>query len=716
MSKVTNAQIDKCDLEPVNFIGAIQPFGALLAFDESSGALKFASKNWRDVFGGSGQQPKLTDFELMSSGLTVGEKWIGHWFRSQGLLVIEAEPGQAGFDSRLERKALSDLQSATSLQELLQKAAQSVADITGMDRVMIYRFHPDLHGEVVAESVSPGTESFMGLHYPASDIPAPARALFLKSWVRMIPAVDYSPIPIDSVDGAGKTFDLGGSLLRAVSPIHLEYLRNMKVGASLTISLQQGGKLWGLIACHALSPSLVSREKRAACEAIGRLTSALIAVKNEQGQLHLRDRYRAVHQTLVERLHAGEDMAAELTKFTPNLLDLITAEGSSTALYLSGTWVSIGRVPSEAQLEKLVDWLEEMQGRAPLFATNQLPSIYSSAEDFKQLGCGLLALQIPKTTRNYIFWFRPEVVETVSWAGKPEKMEDAAGRLHPRGSFSLWTQEVAGKSKPWTDLEKSAAMELRNAIMAVDLQIQFKKEQAARAEAERAVAAREELMAVLSHDLKNPVGSIKINAALGKRHLSKHPQDKVGELFERINRAATNMNNLIDDILSITKLESGFLDLEFQKEDVSSILREVIEILTPIASEKNLRLELQAPEQACLAEIDRGAIQQVFSNLLGNAVKFTPEAGKITLSLDRCGPETIKFSVTDTGPGIEPSSLKNIFDRFWQAKQARRLGIGLGLAIAKGVIQAHGGTIEAESDGKSGTTFHVNIPIAQPRA
>jgi light-regulated signal transduction histidine kinase (bacteriophytochrome) len=710
---ISTPKIDQCDLEPVNFIGAIQPFGALLAFDESSGKLRFASANWRDVFANLPSYPTLVDFELSRTGAAVGKGWVGHHYRHEDLVVIEAEKGNEISDQRLERAVLSDLQAVSSSAELLDTAAKAVAKITGMDRVMIYRFHPDQHGEVVAEAISPGTESFLGLHYPASDIPAPARALFLKSWVRMIPTVDYRPVPIESLEEKGKTFDLGGSLLRAVSPIHLEYLRNMRVGASLTISLQQNGQLWGLIACHAHQSILVSRDKRAACESIGRFTSALLAVKNEQDQVLLRDRYHSVHRALVERMHSGEDMAIELTNFTPNLLDLISAEGSSAALYLSGAWVSIGRTPSEEQLEKLVSWLEKTYPRQPLFETDRLPSLFPEAESFKQFACGLMALHIPKTSRNYILWFRPEVVETVSWAGKPEKLEDAAGRLHPRASFALWTQEVSGRSRPWTELEKMAALELRNSIMATDLQLQFKKEQAARAEAERAVAAREELMAVLSHDLKNPVGSIKISAALGGRYLDRAPNDKLKELLERINRAANSMNGLIDDILSITKLESGYLNLEFQKQDVNALLAEVVEILQPIANEKRILLELSPKSQPCYAEVDRGAVLQVFSNLMGNAVKFTPDDGKITLSVDRCGPEHVKFSVKDTGPGIDPSSLPNIFDRFWQAKQARRLGTGLGLAIAKGLVQAHGGSIEAESDGKSGTTFHVSLPVAQ---
>ena len=709
VSPVSQSQIDRCDLEPVNFIGAIQPFGALLAYDETNGNLRYASKHWQETFGPTA--PKLSE---LTSPTIHGQSWVGNVFRRNGLVVLEAEKMQPEPDLRIERTALDRLQKSNSLAELLQICAESVAAITGMDRVMIYKFHADLHGEVVAEKVKPGTESFLGLHYPASDIPAPARALFLQSWVRMIPRVDYQPIPIEALDGSGSTFDLGGSLLRAVSPIHLEYLRNMKVGASLTISLQHEGKLWGLIACHTANPHYVPPATRAACESVGRFTSACIAAKTEQDQLSLQARYREVHDTLTDRLHAGQDMGMELTKFSPNLLDLISAAGSSAALYLSGTWVSVGKVPSEEQLEKLVDWLEAKYLRQPLFTTDQLPSLYPEAAAFKATACGLLALQIPKTNRNYILWFRPEVIETVSWAGKPEKMEDQSGRLHPRGSFSLWQQEVEGHSKPWTELECGAAMELRNAIMAVDLQVQFRKEQAARADAERSMSAREELMAVLSHDLKNPVGSIKINAALASRFLNAGNSEKLPGILDRINRASTNMNNLIDDILSITKLESGHLDVEFRKEDVNTLLQEVDEMLQPLALEKKIQMVTELPEQTCVAEVDRGTVLQVFSNLIGNAIKFTPEGGKITVRLEKCGPENVKFVVQDTGPGIDPNNLLNIFDRFWQAKQTRRLGTGLGLAIAKGIVQAHGGSIWAESDGKTGTIVHVTIPISRP--
>jgi two-component system, chemotaxis family, sensor kinase Cph1 len=712
LRQVSPLQIDQCDTEPVNFIGSIQPFGALLAFDEKNGKLSFASTNWRDIFRSFPKNPTLKNFNLMNYETLAGPGWIGRHFSSEGYRIIEAERGEGVKDHRLENPALTALQNTGSLSELLSLTTQSVAKITDMDRVMIYRFHPDLHGEVVAETIRGETESFLGLHYPASDIPAPARSLFLKSWIRMIPGVNYDPVPIQNVMGSEKPLDLGGSLLRAVSPIHLEYLRNMGVGASLTISLQQEGKLWGLVACHSNRPHFIDRESRAACESIGRFTSALITIKNEQDKNAARTRFRSVHNQLVERMRSAEDIGLELTQHRPNLLDLIRADGSAAALHLNGFSVSIGKVPTEDQLERLVDWLEENHRLEPVFLTDRLPSLYPEGETFKKTACGLLALQILKTLRNYILWFRPEITETVSWAGKPDKAEAPTGRLHPRASFNLWTQEVSGRSKPWSELEKEIALELRNSIIAADLKFQFQKEQAARAEAERAVDAREELMSVLSHDLKNPVGSIKISAALAKRQLPKNSDKKLADTLDRINRAASNMNALIEDILSLTKLESGYQSFLFKNEDVRLILQEVIDILKPIATEKRIRIEALLTEEPCFAEVDRGAIHQIFSNILGNAVKFTPNNGKITLTLERFSPESIKATIADNGPGIAPSSLEQIFDRFWQAKQMRKLGTGLGLAIAKRLVQAHNGSIEAKSDGKAGTTFHVLIPVA----
>lgn len=719
----TSPTTTPCDRELIHVPGAIQAFGALLSLDPGTLKILQASVNSAEVFGKAPNSllgksaadlfgPETADELRAGNGLVHGEGWTGRIVRSERTLLLEAETRQGRPDSRSEKAALEALEQADTLLTLLQTAADYVQKLTNFDRVMVYRFHPDLHGEVVAEAVKEGVDQYLGLHYPASDIPAPARAVFLRTWVRMIPDVNYRPVALEPVldPRDDQPLDLGDSLLRAVSPIHIEYLKNMAVGSSLTISLKSQGKLWGLIACHGLAPKYVDLPVRESCEAIGRITSAFIAIKDDQDLLRQRDTFRRVHRQLVENLHGSDDMAAAITKSKPNLLDLISARGGAAALYLEGYWVTAGETPSEPELEDLVTWLAATSGTRAIFTTNELPAVYPPAANFHSPACGLLAIHVPKTERNFILWFRPEIISTVKWAGKPEKVTDRNGRLHPRASFGEWTQKVGGRSIPWTEPEEAAALELRNAIMAIDLQRQFVKEQAAREDAERAMHSREELMAVLSHDLKNPIGSIKLNAHVATRFLPGDSAPNVKQYLTRIDKAATSMNSLIDDILAITKMEAGHVEMERQPTAVTELLSEVVDLLSPIANEKKISLTKDFKISNCEAAVDQIKMIQVFSNIIGNAIKFTPEEGNIVIALDRCGPELVEISITDNGPGIEPANLPYIFDRFWQANQAKRLGVGLGLAIAKGIIQRHGGTITADSDGKSGTTFRISFP------
>jgi chemotaxis family two-component system sensor kinase Cph1 len=626
------------------------------------------------------------------------------------MILVEAEKNVAVHSQlREERVALDRIQHSTSLAELLKITADEVMNITGLDRVMIYRFHDDLHGEVLAESVKTGVESYLGLHYPASDIPVPARAVFLKNWVRMIPDVGYQPVALVTHEGA--PLDLGKSLLRAVSPIHIEYLKNMGVGASLTISLISNGKLWGLIACHALKPKYVSLPARDACETIGRITSALITSKIELEKNNLRGESDTVVKELVSRLNEETDLAVALTDPSPNILHLISAAGASAALYRQGYWASAGKTPTEEQMNSLVSWLEANHLGEPIFATNSLAKEFPEAKDYLQVPCGVLALAIPKSPHNYLIWFRPEINSKVKWAGKPEKMVAKDGSLHPRTSFQEWEETVDGKSEPWTVLEKELALELRNSILAVELSRQFQKEQEARKAAERAMLLREEMMAVLSHDLKNPLSAIQLSTKVAEKFLESESKERVAEVLSRITRATSNMNHLINDVLSIAKLESGSVELDHETAEITEVISEVVEILEPIAIEKKIVITKRFLQNSCNVRCDRGRLIQVLSNILGNAIKFTPESGKICVDLESCGPEFLRISVTDTGPGINVDHLDFVFDRFWQANQAKRLGTGLGLAIAKGIISAHGGEIWAESDGKSFTTFRFTLPL-----
>lgn len=715
----TVLDLSQCDREPVSFIGAIQGFGALLVVDPQSNKIVGASENLPEFLEVSFEKAigmKINDllpgsddfFEKFPRNAFLHKKVRSTCEKSGKFQIYEIEKQSDGPREHALVEYLEKLQVEKELGKLLKTASEIIFKEINYSRVMIYRFHEDLHGEVVAETVRKGTDSFMGLHYPASDIPAPARALFLEKIVRIIPEVSGTPVAIHSKD----TIDLTRSTLRAASPIHIQYLKNMEVAASLTISLVVDGKLWGLIACHNDRPKLVSPSQREVCEIIGRMVATHINDSQRKEELDHKERIRDIHRKLIQKITNSVDMGEELTKAYPTILDLIESGGVSAALYLEGHWASVGKVPSEKKLNEIVKWLSEHHADSITFHTHEFGSLNESAKDVAQLASGVLAVSIPKGENNYILWFRPEVIQTVSWAGNPnEKVIESNGRLSPRGSFELWKESVRGRSYKWKSWEIDAALELRNAIIAVDLRRQYEKEQKARAEAERAVKSREELVEVVSHDLRNPLTSMQMNSRLIDKLLPAE-DTKIRDLNSRMLRSVKVMNNLIEDILNVTKMESGNVELEKAKKNIRETVSTAIELLSPIAVEKLVTLEMGDSSNDCEAVYDEGRILQVLSNLIGNSLKFTPEKGKICVSILKCGPEFVKISVHDTGPGIPKDHIPYIFDRFWQANQTKKMGTGLGLAIVKGIITSHGGEIWVESEEGKGSEFIFTLPLA----
>lgn len=744
MSLDIEEALANCSREPIHIPGAIQPFGVLLALDRANERIEYCSANVDSALGVDAQRvlgmkpAELLGFDLLRDAqpgdfeaheparivVASGDRkraWDVFVHRHLGRSIIELETTDGNAESGIPlrsilRKAISSLDTSRSVRELSERTCEAVRQLTGFDGVMVYKFHADGHGEVIAESKADEFAKYLGLHYPASDIPLQARAMFLSNWVRMIPARDYEPVPLLAAPNVDEPLDLSRSLLRSVSPIHIEYLRNMGVAASLTLSLIHNGELWGLIACHHYrSARHISFEVRAACETIARLASSLLGRMGELETRASRERARDVRRELEASMKAKLDLSEGLVAGPQTVMDLVECSGAAVHSH-NGTWLPLGAAPSTEQLISLARWLTE-QGKPDIFHTNNLASEYPAAESFKDIASGLLAIRIPKGDMNYVMWFRPEVLQTVTWAGNPDKpvtQESGVARLAPRGSFEAWKQVVHLTSMPWSTWEVEVVSELRGSIIAIDLQRQFEREVEARASAELANEQKEQLLAVVSHDLKNPVHSLMVGITLIQKTLSEDALSKASNILDGMQRSLKNMNHLIDDLLSISKLESGTVTLEIEKHSVSELIQDVLQLLRPIAIERGINLEADLESCADLAiRADRNRLLQVFSNLVGNALKFTPTRGEVRLRVEKGYRET-HFIVSDTGSGIAKENLPYVFDRFWQARQTQRLGTGLGLSIAKGIVEAHGGRIWVESELGVGSTFRFTIPNRIP--
>jgi light-regulated signal transduction histidine kinase (bacteriophytochrome) len=489
--------LSNCDHEPIHVPGAIQPHGVLLALEEPELRILQLSANAENLIGmgvtdllghpisillGRAQsaalRETLTATDLRPANpiklkIAHNEKLFnGIAHRHQGVLFLELEPTASPVESPLwgyqsVQKALGSLQKAARLDDLWQKVVNEVRGLLGYDRVMIYRFDRAGNGEVIAEEAKEGLETFLGLHYPSSDIPQQARLLYSLNGIRHIPDVHYQPadlIPLIFPVTRDLT-DLSYSTLRSVSPIHVEYLQNMGVESSLSISIMEGTRLWGLIACHNYSPKFVPYELRVACELLGQVVSLRMAALESEAQTQFKSETNLLQAKFLEALAGTKDLRDALLTGIPTLLNYLP--GGGCAICDGDAIYSLGVTPSTEQIANLVRRLKRIA--SPVFATDDLHATFAEAGQYKESGSGLLSVAISKEKGVYLMWFRPEQEQTVHWGGNPNAVayEDEKKQLHPRKSFALWKEVVSHKSLPWTAMEIQAATELRSTLTAL---------------------------------------------------------------------------------------------------------------------------------------------------------------------------------------------------------------------------------------------------------
>lgn len=529
MSETPQVDITSCDREPIHLAGAVQSFGYLVAVS-SDWIIARCSANVADV---TGQEVDdllgMQASELFGEGVLHDIRNRLQWLHigglnerifsanlfgddrrfdvavhlSDGLVVIEFEPtlnDQAFEPIPLVRSMMAKLEQAKDFDNFLVQAARQVRYVTEFDRVMVYRFLEDDTGEVVADACAPDVESFMGLRYPASDIPRQARALYLRNQLRIISDVHSEPSPIvPALSPEGQPLDLSMSVLRAVSPIHIEYLRNMGVGASMSISIVVEGRLWGLFACHHFSPRVLSFQRRTVAELFGQMFGLELANRERQGTLQTERDGRQVHERLMSAIGSGESVFQNLEKMLDIFRDVIPSDGA--AIWCDGEFASTGRGLLKEEMQGLVRFLNRT-GASRIYHTDHLALHHDKAEDYSDRVAGILAIPVSRKPRDYLVLTRHELTRTVNWAGNPEKPAELGPngiRLTPRKSFEAWQEVVRGRSKAWSSEDKHIAESLRTTLLEVILRSldetdRFRKE---------AQATQDLLIAELNHRVRN---------------------------------------------------------------------------------------------------------------------------------------------------------------------------------------------------------------------
>ena len=476
--------LETCDREPIHLIGAVQPHGALVAVDRHSLVAEFASRNTAEFLGWAPEQilgrplgdwigrdnaDKLPHLPLEPSTPELLKPWFIRFTGPDGagieaeclphrnnshiileFLHREAVSAPVWEDEYLRRGYISELVKPGALDELAEASAKVIREVTGFDRVMIYRFAEDKHGEVIAEATN-RPDSFLGLHYPASDIPDPARRHFLLNVMRSIPDINGTRVPIVSREGLGADaasahpLDLTFCRLRAVAPVHVEYLNNMGVRASLSISLITNNQLWGLVACHHYSERQISSSRLRFAELVGGTTSALLQSIENTNQLRKSIEAEKTAFRIEQEARHGTALRQLVADWAPVLMELMDAQGM--ILVQGESVIRFGAVPEEAlDLSPLRGLMSD-----GVATTSNLSSVIGMDETQMQAAAGAAMLELSGDGRDYLGFLRSQFEETIRWAGKPDKIEtqteDGVIRLSPRGSFALWREERRGHSR-----------------------------------------------------------------------------------------------------------------------------------------------------------------------------------------------------------------------------------------------------------------------------
>lgn len=749
-----NVDLQNCESEPIHIPGCIQEHGFLLGVQLNSFQITYCSGNIHvltgrspeemlgktlgDIFSNE-QQSGLHNF-VSDASFDQTQQFVLHYnnvpyntrpFITDQVIVLELEPFPDGSQSvpdlyKQTQKLVRLLERADNLQELSQAIADETRSITGYDRVMIYRFDKDYNGEVYAESKRDDLLPLLGHHYPHTDIPAQARALYLQNMLRMIADVNYTPVALYTLANENtepKPLDLSLSVLRSVSPMHIEYLKNMGVRATLTISLILDGRLWGMIACHHYEDARnIPHFTRLSALLQGYFFTSQIKVRQAA------DEYKeALHldnclKPLMERI-AADDFFIRNQYSDKALFECLNASG--VAIVQDGEIFSNGIVPSEEEIRGLLQWLK-VQSENGSYITDRLIAHYPGAAALGGCAAGIIYFALDPDAVNAIIWFRPEMEKAINWAGNPSKsmtMDSNGARLSPRKSFELWKEIVKNQSQEWTGPERNVAGRLAYHLQKQVYLMRIRQEE----ENYRKLAVRlkalntelEDFNWISAHDLKEPLRKIQVFAS--RASYSSNTIEVYQDSLLRIQNAAFRMQQLLDSMLSFAEMSKS-AD-HFQLVNLQETLEATLENFEEQLNLKSAKVSVtgKLPELFVIP----GQIEKLFTHLLSNAINFSrPDAplkldihaqtdsqpvpepnGGFSVRPEYCHVITFK----DNGIGFNNKFSETIF-RIFQVLDRSNSTVGIGLPLCKKIMDNHDGSIEAFGKEGEGATFTLRFP------
>lgn len=722
-----------CHEEQIHIPGHIQSFGYLIGLDAASKTIKFYSKNLselfrinEDIFGKKIDElpevfPQIIDSEVLEnldknteeenklSISRISVKWdFFHctYYRYGDTIFLEFEKIIENLTSKtFIFTKYNNFESWKGAQKIWDDLIQLIGEITGYDRVMVYQFLDDGTGKVIAECVKDGLESFLNLHYPESDIPKQARALYLKKTKRIFSDVHSAPVPI--IAKTEDSVDLTFSSIRSLSPIHAEYLKNAGVASSFSTSIVVENKLWGLVTCQNIKPKHLDLMARVRAEIFTKLAANAFLTYETERKLQYNFDFTEKAFALKNNLQQHSTIEDALFKKISQLKEMIDSDG--IAVFTKEGFKSFGKTPNKEALVNIYNWAQE-NVTDTLYFEHGFFKKYGEALSLDESAAGVLIAKPSTSGEAMLIWFRKKYDEYIRWAGYDNKkieQKDHFGEqkimISPRTSFDTYIETLSGNSRLWSSIDLLAAERVLSVILetSYNIDLRFKELN------EHLTDLNNELESysyTISHDLGTPLSIIKMNAQmLGMKNSDPEKnKEKISKIIEEVD----SMENLMRNVLQLSRAKNSELKLK------SIPTKKLIE-KTVLDAKLTYRTEKTEVKIGELPDVlaDETMLHQVFLNIINNAVKYSSQ--KENPQVEIFGEEKdgkIIYTVTDNGIGISDDEKDKLFKTFQRLSNAKNFkGNGVGLSIVDRIMQRMGGNVAYESKLNEGTSFYLTF-------
>ncbi|KFF03838.1 ATP-binding protein [Chryseobacterium luteum] len=718
----------ECHEEPIHIPGYIQSFGYLIGIDAGSHSITFFSRNITDIFkieNADGLFDKtLTDFpeafqSVINSDLynslrdftkrenethfdkvfINGKEYHFSVFRGCQHIFLEFEAVLENPNKRISNK-YDNFYVIDNEKELWEQLLSTLSKIVNYDRMMVYKFMMDGSGKVIAEKRDDNMESYLGLHYPESDIPRQARELYLKKRKRIFSDVYAETVPI--VSRSGENIDLTFVASRGMSPVHAQYIKNSGATSSFSVSIIIDDYLWGLVTCQNSEFKHIDLEDRVQAGIFTALASNAYSSFKSKGELKYQLELNEKSSQLKSEFLKHNNLFDSLADNKGKIRKLPEADG--LAIISEGNTVTVGVVPEHGTIDAIAHWALENITES-IFVSRSFLKDYGKELKLDENAAGVIIYFIERSKKEMLIWFRKEFDEHINWAGNPEKkievlMQNGEEKkiISPRTSFHIFTENIKGNSKRWNSRDISSVRAVRDVI----LETSHKQYNAIKALNNELRKVNEELDSfsyTISHDLGTPLTVMKLNAQMLLSNFEKTEKNKnkLTSIVEEID----SMAEMMHDVLQLSRAKHS--EIELERLQPANMIRKISEnAKITFESHKSDIIIKECPDVLA----DKTMLHQVFLNIINNAVKYSSHRDEPKIEI--WGAEengSIVYRISDNGIGIpeeEKHKMFKIFNRMDNAKKFK--GNGIGLSIVHRIMKRIGGSVDYDSN-KEGTCF-----------